>query len=267
MLNKKSLILVVALVLCAGSVQAAQWGHSSMEPGRVWVNDNPAPLAAQSLTQNVDPNTIVSGTSVACVGAATTDTGWWRLYDLDGQFSLVGTFATTDVDYGIEVSAGLQDITANVYCLDDGLPFLVQFLALAGTASQNQPDASGEFFNIPVVGSCDSATQAMAVELLSDDCQETGTCVQLFIGANDLGQTAPAYIAAPDCGIIDPIDLAAIGFGSSHIIQVINGTDEGTGGDGGDGGGVPASSGLGMALMILLLLGSSAWFLRRRVTN
>jgi len=264
MINKKMILVAVVLLAFAGTANAAQFGHSPIEAGRVMVKDLPTPLAAQSLTQNVDPATIVSGTSVACVGAATTDTGWWRLYDLDG-FGLSGTFTTSDVDYGVETSVGLQNLTCNVYCLDDGLPFLTTFLVLAGSAVQNQPDADLEFFNIPVVGACDVATQSMAVELLSDDCQETGTCVQLFIGANDLGQTAPAYIAAPDCGIIDPVDLAAIGFPDSHIIQVINGNDDTA--DGGGDGGVPASTGLGMVLMILLLLGSSAWFLRRQATN
>ena len=36
------------------------------------------------------------------------------------------------------------------------------------------------------------------------------------------------------------------------------------GGDGGDDGGVPATTGIGIALMVLLLGGSSAYFLRRK---
>ena len=78
MLNlRKSSILVVAacLVFSVVSAYAADWGLSPIEPNRYVVNDNYHPLAAKSLTQSNDPATIVSGTSVACVGAGTTDTG------------------------------------------------------------------------------------------------------------------------------------------------------------------------------------------------
>src|SRR5262245_26009157 len=86
MLNvRKSTILVAAGLLCAGMAAEAAgpaktWKHSTIEAGRYRVKEIMHPLAPQSITQNTDPNTIVGGTSVACVGAATTDTGWWRLY-------------------------------------------------------------------------------------------------------------------------------------------------------------------------------------------
>ena len=274
MLNaRKSTILVAVglLALSGMAAQAAITGKlSTLEAGRYRVKELMHPLAPQSITQNTDPNTIVGGTSVACVGAATTDTGWWRLYNIS---SLQGQFCTKNVDYGIEDAVGpTQNITANVFCLDNGLPLLNVFLVLAGTNSQPQPDASLAFFNIPVAGCCDTQTQQMAVELLSDDCIETGQCLTLFIGCNDLGQTAPSYISADDCGVVDPVDMALIGFPTSHVIQVINGNDEGTGGDGGGdggdgGGGVPATTTTGVMLMVLALLGTSALFLRRRATN
>ena len=256
--------VVVALLLATGeAAQAAtNWQHSSMEAGRYRVKEVVHPLAPQSITQNVDPNTIVAGTSVACGGGQTTDTGWWRLYDISG-FPF-GGFCTKNVDYGIETAVGpTQNITANVWCLGNGLPFIGVYLVLVGTNSQPQPDADLEFFNIPVVGCCETFTQQMAVELLSDNCQETGTCQELFIGCNDLGQTAPSYISADDCGVFDPIDMARVGFPDSHIIQVVHGNDEGD--DGGpDDGGVPATTATGAVLMVLALLGASALGLRRR---
>jgi hypothetical protein len=124
-----------------------------------------------------------------------------------------------------------------VYCLDDSLPFLIQFLTPVGTNTIPQADAYLEFFNIAVGGCCDAGSQKMAVELLSDDCAETGTCVQLFIGMNNLGEFAPTYITAPDCGIVDPY---ADSFLLWHLIMVVNGEGEIPDDGGGDGGMIDA---------------------------
>ncbi len=283
MLNiRKSSVLVVAalLVVCAGSAaQAASFSTSNVSPDRIEVKDVIHPLAPQSLTQSTDPNTIVPG-SVACgAGGITTDNGYWRLFDLNSLAP--GQFCTKNVDYAIETATGPQTMTVNVYCLDAGLPFLLQFLNLAGSNVQNQPDADLEFFNIPVAGCCDTQSQDMAVELRSEDCLESGTCLQLFIGSNNLGQSAASYINADDCGISDPTSLAGIGFPNMHLIMVVNGNDDtsddggdggagdGGGGDGGggDGGGVPSTTGTGLMLLIVAFLGTSALFLRRKATN
>jgi hypothetical protein len=284
MLNiRKSMILVALLVLCVGAAAAqTSFTTSPLTPGNFVVRDIIHPLAPQQLTQNSDPNTLVSGTSVACSGGGiTTDNHWWRLFDLDDDHLLTDTLTIASVDYGIETSVGPQSMTATTHCLDEGLPFLLSFLTLADSNTVNQPEAELEFFNIAVGGSCDTATQDLALDMSTDDCLESGTCLSLFIGCNDLGQSAPFYVHADDCGIFDPVDLAGLGFPNAHGVYVVNGdagggTGDGGSGDGagdgagdggGDGGGVPASTGIGMLLMVLVLLGSSAYFLRRRAEN
>jgi hypothetical protein len=270
--KSSTMALVALLVLCAVvAVQAAPRLSQSQAQG-VTHKQGAGPLAPQSITQSTDPNTIAAGSSVACQGGATTDNGWWRLFDLDDDHALAGAFTAEDVDYGIETSVGPQNITARVYCLDEGLPFFGVFLVQVGTGSVfHAADANGEFFNVAISAgaACDSASQDMAVELHSDDCLESGTCLQLFIGMNGLGQSGPSYISAEDCGIVDPIDLAGIGFPNAHLVMVVNGDGEAgpEGGDGGDGGPVPASTGVGMMLMIALLLGGTAHFLRRLETK
>ncbi len=251
-------------LLCFATAQAAEMSRSNVADGQYGIRETPIPLAARSITQNVNPN-VLDPVSVACAGGGiTTDTSYWRLFDLDGEFDLVGDFCTTNVDYGIESSVGPQNLTANVHCLDDGLPFLIEFLTLAGTATQDQPEAVLEFFNIEVAGCCDSAGQSMAVALVSDDCLELGTCVSLFIGSNSLGQTASTYVSAPDCGIDEPTPPGGI-LPEMMLVMVVNGNDEAEGDDGGDdGGAVPASSGIGVMLLALLLLGTGAYALLRR---
>ncbi len=46
---------------------------------------------------------------------------------------------------------------------------------------------------------------------------------QFFIGSNAVGQTAPSYLAAADCGVTEPTDTAAIGFPDMHIVMNVTG--------------------------------------------
>jgi hypothetical protein len=146
-----------------------------------------------------------------------------------------------------------------VYCLNHGLPFLVEFLEPVGTSTVPQPDAELEFFTIEVGGCCDSATQDMAVELRSDDCADTGTCMFLFIGMNDLGETGWTYITAEDCDVVDPYHDSFLLW---HLILVVHGVGEGPPGDDGAAD-VPATTSVGTACLSLILLGAGV-FLRRR---
>lgn len=270
MLNTRTAIIAVLVLACAVvTAQAATWDTSGQSGSAV--RDIIHPLAPRQMTQSVDPNTLVAGTSVACgSGGIQTENSWWRLFDLDGDHGFTGDFCVEDVDYGVENVIGPINTDVYLYCLDDGLPFLLQFLTAAGEAHQAQPDAALEFFNIAVTGCCDTATQSMAVSIGNDeDCSTTLNCTTYFIGANDLGETADTYLASESCGIIDPVTTTAIGFPQTQLVLVVNGEDEGTpddGGGGGDdgGGGVPATTGVGLVLLVLALGGGSAYFLRRK---
>jgi len=146
-----------------------------------------------------------------------------------------------------------------MHCLDEGLPFLLEFSTEVGTNTQPQPDAELEFFNIAVGGSCDTANQDLAVDMSTEDCLAgEADCLALFIGANDLGQSGPTYLHADDCGIFDPVDAAA-SFFNIHVVYVVNGEA-----DDGDGGEVSATSNRGIGAAILLLLGTSTAMLWRR---
>jgi hypothetical protein len=210
------------------------------------------------ITQSVDPYTIEAGASVACSGGGfTTENAWLRLFDLDGDHGLVGAFHVDSVDWGMETVTGSLDITVNVYCLDEGLPFLYAFMELKGSAATPVADEELTFHNTAVGGGCDSATEDMAVELFGDDCEILGTCTLYWIGMNDLGETGPTYIASASCGIPDPWHL----FDPNHLVMVVHGLG-GTPGDGGDPD-VPATTGIGAMLAVLALLSGSAYYLRR----
>ncbi len=103
------------MILCSATVQATEMSGSAVADGEYAVRETPFPLAARSITQSTNPN-VLEATSVACAsGGITTDNGYWRLFDLDAEFDLVGEFCTKDVDYGIESSNGPQNMTVNVH--------------------------------------------------------------------------------------------------------------------------------------------------------
>jgi hypothetical protein len=270
MRNVTVLVGAALVLLCAGAAVQAEptLSISSIEPGRYKTVVLPQ-SAALSITQNVDPAT-VEQVNVACSsGGISTENAWLRLFDLDTDHGAVGQFCAKNLDYAVEIATGAPDLNIRTYCLNEGLPFLYAFLgAPVDDVPVSQADTALEFFNVNVGGCCDSATQDMAVEVFAEDCLTNGTCLQFWLGANDNGQTKPSYIASASCGILDPTNMAAIGFPSIAVVYTLNGNDEGVDGDGDGDGDVPAVTGIGMLLMVLIVLGSTAFFaVRRRVTN
>jgi hypothetical protein len=270
----RAAVVAVALLTCTVvTAQTTQWMTDPNASGDVAVRDIVHPLVPQYLTQSNDPDTIESGSGVACSdGVFTTENSWLRLFDLDFDHGLVNTWTTESVDWGMETLTGDVDIHVNIYCLDDGLPFLYQFMTVVDTATTTATTGDLVFYNTPLhsYGACEPLSQSLVVELFGEDCEIVGTCTLYWIGANDLGQTAPSYIASASCGIVDPTDLAAIGFPDSHLVMEVNGDSGSDGGpdDGGfpdDGGGdAPATTGVGAVLLLLILLGSGAYLTRNR---
>jgi hypothetical protein len=265
------LAAVIAVAFLTSTVVTALAAQLTADPnasGDVAVRDIVHPLAPVTITQNTDPDTLVAGTSIACSdGATTTTNAWLRLFDLDGDHGLIGTYSVQSIDWGVESVIGSLDITVNVYCLDEGLPFLYAFMELKDSAAILVADELLTFHSTPIGGYCDTATEDMAIDLSAEDCNIAG-CHHCFIGMNDLGQTAPTYIAAASCGVNEPTDLAGLGFPNAHLVMKVNGGDADDGGQDDDGGGdVPATTGVGAILLLLILLGTGAYFLRGRANR
>jgi hypothetical protein len=259
-------IAVALLTFAVGTAQAAQWMTNPNASGDVAVRDDFDPLAPVTITQSNDPDTIEIGSGVACSdGVYTTENAWLRLFDLDGDHGLSGAFVAESVDWGMEELTGTLPIDVNIYCLDDGMPFLYSFMNLVGSGTTQAVDGQLLFYNTTVSGACDSATQRMAIELFGDDCEILGTCTLYWIGANDLGETGPSYVASASCGLPDPTDVDAIGFHAFFLVMKVNGEGEVVDDD--DGGIVcPATTVVGAVLLLLILLGSGAYFPRRRAS-
>jgi len=127
----------------------------------------------------------------------------------------------SSVDIGIESAAGaggVQPATVNLYTLNG--PLVWANLTLIGTAAVNVSDQTLAIINMPVTGVVPS-DGTLVVEFFTPNGSATGNL--LFVGSNNLGQTAPTYLAAADCGVTEPTDTAAIGFPGMHLVMNVTG--------------------------------------------
>jgi hypothetical protein len=264
-MRKLSVLVGVAVVLFAmvGAHAANSLQRSALPRGHVVKFDVPT-AGACVITQNTDPNQVISGNSVACAaGGVTTDNSWVRVFDLDDDHGVSGQFCVKSLDYGIETTVGAggsQPLTVNTYCLPEGLPPFFAFMVFQDGVTFPVADASLVLLNQTVGGCCNADLEELVVEIKSEDCLNNGTCLQNFIGANNLGQSGISFIAAEDCGIVDPTDVATFGFPDSAWVMEVFGEGEGCTGPPP----TPAIGGIGMALMVLVFLGTSVFFMRRR---
>ena len=207
----------------------------------------------QSITQSVNVDTIDRDQSLHC-NVPGTQTHWWRLFDLDGDHNLTGDFCAESIDYGIESLAGNQTLTIRVRCLAEGLPFDSTNAVIVGTAAVPHTPTSLTLHSAAVSGCCDADTEDMAIQLSTQD-------IAFFVGCNALGQTAPTYLSASgasDCGIPEPVDIEPSFPGTHFLVLVVHGE-----GQVGDDDSVPASTDLGVLLLVLALFGSGARLRRR----
>jgi len=190
----------------------------------------PAPKTTEgmlTLTHSVSQE-IMSGNSVACNnGVAHTDNSYLRTFSLP-DFDITTDFSVVEVDMGIEMASGgsgVQPVEVRLYTLDGDL--LWENMTLIGQAAVEISDQELTHFTIPVTGVA-PAGSTLVVEFFTPDGNADSNL--LFVGSNNLGQTAPSYLAAADCGVTEPTDVADIGFPEMHIVMNVTGMTGGAGG-------------------------------------
>ena len=256
MLKKTLLIVAAALVLSSTMTMAQSWDKSSFYYNATGPRSAETTLLGDGdcLTQSVDGSVIVAGTVACNAGGIVTDNSFIRVYDLPS-----GAFTPDEVQYGVETAAGNTGISVNLYAIPAGSNISVTGLpaVTCGTALV-QADGDLLFESVAVAGcpAIDGDANDLVVEVLTDDCQETG-CINYFHGSNGLGETGPSYIAAEDCGIVNPVTFADIGFAGIHLLLDVCGGGT-TSND------VPAVGPLGALFTILALGAGSGYVIRRR---
>jgi len=186
---------------------------------------------ALTITES-NSQTILTGNSVSCNAAGLhTNNSYFRAFTLS-NFGITEDFNISMVEIGVEQAigaGGTQPITVYLYTSSQAFPTgYPGSLTQIGTANINVPDQSLTLFQIPVTGTAPAGSQ-LVVEIFTPDGQTAGH--SFFIGSNNLGQTAPSYIMAADCGITVPTDVAGIGFPGMHIVMNVTGEVGGGGGN------------------------------------
>jgi hypothetical protein len=178
-----------------------------------------------TITHSVDPVNVVAG-SVACnAGGLHTDNSYYRAFTLSA-FGINNPFNVISVQIGIEQAtstSGSQSITCNLYTGVPGFPTgYPGSFTLIGTSTVTITPQNLTLYTFNVAGTV-PVGQQLVVEIFTPNGQTLGN--GFFIGSNSAGQTAPSYIAAVDCGISSPTDLAALGFPNMHIIMSVTGDE------------------------------------------
>lgn len=182
----------------------------------------PGPVA---LSQNV-ANSVGPTIQIGCqAGGFNTANSYWRAYDLS-TYNLAGPLTVNAVVFGIETAdaAGTgttQPVTVRLYTSAGAFPGGVR--TLVATQVVNVPDQTNSLFTATLgTPAVIPANAILVVEVFTPDGRAPVNN-KFFIGSNNLGQTAPCYISAADCGVPTPVTLASLGFPDDHMIINIAG--------------------------------------------
>jgi len=217
------------LALALTPAIAGDFTHSPLTPGEQSV-PGPYDISAVTITQSLSA-TIVAGNSVSCNGGGPnffhTNNSYWRRFDLNGAHGIVGCFTVSQVDFGIEDafgSSGSQSVSVRLYTIPNASVLNTANLTLIGSAGLNVANQSLTILSAPVAGIVvDASLLDLVVEVFTPNGQAAGN--RFFIGSNNLGQTAPGYLSAADCGVPQPTNTATIGFPGMHIYMAVTGAD------------------------------------------
>lgn len=189
------------------------------------------PPGPVSITQSAS-TTVVAG-SVACnAGGLHTDNSYYRAFTLSAFNPPLDStqFSIQSVTFGVEVAndgAGAgQPITLRLYDSSANPPTNATIGAALRTTNATILDQSLTLYTMtpPTPLVLLNASDILAVEVFTPNGQAASN--SFFIGSNALGQTAPSYIKAADCGISEITSLATIGFPNMHIVMTVSGNNQ-----------------------------------------
>lgn len=165
---------------------------------------------AVGVTQNVDPNTVVSSLMIGC---ALQPTSWLRRFALAEVAATPandnGVLEIESVDVGVELARKNQYVAATLYTIPVGTELAYANLTQIGTSRTLVAIGDGgRIKRLPIGGLIELPGDGSPadVDLVVEVEAEDG--LEFLLGANSAGQTGPSYLAAPGCGNPEPTDLA-----------------------------------------------------------
>ncbi len=197
-----------------------------------------------TLTQNANPVDIISGNTPACGSGtprSTTENAYGRCFDLS-----TGPIAGLDlnvncVEFAIESSSDNVEgpgapftVQVRLYTDSDGCPPLhpdTDMVLLAEVDVVIPDETSLTLFQALFPATLVPANSKLVVELWADNRQDLDGGSTYF-GSNPDGETAPSYLRAVSCGLVNYQTLASIGWADTHMVMSVIGDTSGVAPDG-----------------------------------
>lgn len=230
----KYLWMIMAGLAVAGNVSAAEF--FTVDGPSYQGLDPPGPRQV-TITQNNDI-TQIDPVQVACgvVGVYTTQNFFLRRFFLSADHGLEYSFQVSGVYFGVQSIAMADgatpppyDVTLRLYTIPVGAAFTFANLTEIGheTVTLHESDIGTILYaeSWGFVNDCSNYDLVVALDAPSGE--GVGSGLSFLPGANTLGATHDAYLAADECGVREPVAVGDIGFPDSQTIFAVYG---GTGG-------------------------------------
>lgn len=183
------------------------------EPLEWHVSQEAAVTVTHSNSMDIEANN-----SVACEnneGTGTYESRYLRTFN-PADFGISDEFNVVAVTFAIMHLSEAAPITVNLYTLDGA--FLYSNMTLIGTATQELSAQIMSLVTMPVAGTMPPGS-TLVVEIEAPDL--TFLNGHFWPGMNDLGESAPSYIASEECGIFNPTAMADLGFPDQHLVMAV----------------------------------------------
>ncbi|MCT8341167.1 T9SS type A sorting domain-containing protein [Flavobacteriaceae bacterium TK19130] len=157
--------------------------------------------AQVTLSQSVDPSTIDTG-GVACWNSGNgeyRDNAFARTYDLEGDFSIMGDFDVSAVEFGQGSADDGKVVQVNIYEVDTQDLSLATFTLIATTDVTLEAANDLTLIEAPITATIPAGT-TVAVEVFAPD-EGTDTFIRYFPGFNTAGQNNTAWLKSDGCTI------------------------------------------------------------------
>lgn len=229
------LALSITFGLCAVSALAATATLSKDTSETAASVSHPAitaPDAGFAFTQSAS-NTITSGNSVSCNSGAPNfyhlENGYFRRFDLDGNFAATGLVNITSVDFGVQKAlapTGSQPVTVKLYAVSNSSPNIwnVNIGSPLATATISVPNQSLSVLHVPISAYINSRLSDLVVEIFTPD--GIGPKNSFLIGSNAESSINPtgasSYLRAAGCGITDATTISSLSFPDVNIVMTVN---------------------------------------------
>jgi hypothetical protein len=145
-----------------------------------------------------------------------------------GALGITTDFHVVKITFGVELAdefsadAGIDVVTrVGLYGEAPGDTLRIGEMTLLASAGAHVPDGSDFMYDAFI----DATVPGGARFFIELDSPEGSGMHSLFVGANDDGETAPAYVLAPtQCSVTEPLDINMVADTPIHLIMSVSGT-------------------------------------------